>query len=366
MLESSHSPCGSFACRLAKLVFLNLKLELLMTNPGKDFQVLVVDDSLASRQQLEAVLKDQPYSVLFAENGRQAMELYAQHLPQLVLTDWIMPDIAGPDLCRRIRREFHGSYTYMILLTCKTEKSSVVEGLKSGADDYLGKPFDPEELLARIAAGRRVAQMNREMEQRNRILEQIAHTDQLTSLPNRRAVELWTERQLQGALRHGFPLWLVLSDLDEFKQVNDAHGHAAGDAVLKKYAEMLKKNTRSADICGRLGGDEFIQVVTHVPREGIQVVIHHLRQELESAQFTFRGASAKITASFGIAGLEGRKNMSFGDLLVAADDALYSVKRSGRNQIKLEDPSKPSPIPGGMDVPRLRKDTVRLCCNVND
>jgi len=308
-----------------------------MTNPGKDFQVLVVDDSQASRQHVEAVLRGQPYSVLFAENGRQAMDLYAQHLPQLVLTDWIMPDIAGPDLCRRIRREFHGSYTYMILLTCKTEKSSVVEGLKSGADDYLSKPFDPEELLARIAAGRRIAQMNREMEQRNRVLEQIAHTDKLTSLPNRRAVGIWTDRQLQGALRHSFPVWLVLSDLDQFKSVNDSPGHAAGDAVLKKYAELLKRNTRSADICGRLGGDEFIHVITHVPRDDLVVVVENLRRQLEALEFTFGGELVKVTASFGIAGLDGRKNMSFGDLLVAADDALYSVKRSGRNQIKLED-----------------------------
>ncbi|MBZ5526442.1 MAG: diguanylate cyclase [Acidobacteriia bacterium] len=311
-----------------------------MKFPGKDFQVLVVDDSLASRQTVEAALKGQPYTVHFAENGRQALQLYAEHLPHLVITDWIMPDIAGPDLCRRIRREFHGSYTYLILLTCKTAKTSVVEGLESGADDYLSKPFDPAELLARIAAGRRIAQMNREMEQRNRVLEQIAHTDQLTLLPNRRAVEIWTDRQLQGALRHGFPLWLVLSDLDQFKQVNDSHGHAAGDLVLKKYAELLKHNTRSADICGRLGGDEFIHVITHVPRGGIVVVVENLRRQLEELEFTFGGELVKVTASFGIAGLDGRKTLKFGDLLVAADDALYAVKRSGRNQIKLEEPVK--------------------------
>jgi len=144
-----------------------------------------------------------------------------------------------------------------------------VKGLAAGADDYLTKPFDPAELLARIGVGRRIIDLHRQIDAKNKLLEEMAHSDPLTGLPNRRAIEEWASRQLRGAVRHGFPYWVVLVDLDTFKSINDTHGHIGGDALLQKFAEILKTVIRASDICGRLGGDEFLLVITHVEAESI-------------------------------------------------------------------------------------------------
>ena len=139
--------------------------------------------------------------------------------------------------------------------------------LTAGADDYLTKPFHARELLARLGVGRRLVNLHRQLEAKNLLLEELALTDGLTGLPNRRAVEAWAVRQLKGAARHGFPFWVALADLDRFKKVNDTYGHDAGDTVLKKFAEILKANTRSSNMCARFGGEEFLLVLTHVNKK---------------------------------------------------------------------------------------------------
>lgn len=306
-----------------------------MSDPGQGFQVLVVDDSVVSRKLVENTLSNGPYTLLFAKDGREALELFAQHLPHLVITDWMMPDISGVELCRKIREEYQGSYTYIILLTSVTEKESVVQGLSAGADDYLTKPFHSDELLARIGVGRRITQLNREIAAKNMLLEEIAHTDPLTGLPNRRAIEMWADRQLKGAERHGYPMWVVLADLDAFKPVNDTYGHEAGDRVLRRFAEVLRANTRAADICGRMGGDEFIHVASHAEKENVERVVGRLREQIAAQEFVFGGKSVSVTASFGAAVCQGNPTPEFGALVAAADEALYAAKRAGGNQMKL-------------------------------
>jgi two-component system cell cycle response regulator len=164
-----------------------------------------------------------------------------------------MPGITGIELCAQIRGN-RNSYTYIILLTSNAHKDHIISGLAAGADDYLTKPFHSGELLARVAVGRRIVELHREIQAKNRLLEELALTDPLTVLPNRRAVEEWAMRQLSGAARHGFPFWVVMADLDAFKSVNDTYGHEAGDVVLKKFADVLKANTRTSNMCGRIGG----------------------------------------------------------------------------------------------------------------
>jgi two-component system, cell cycle response regulator len=307
---------------------------------AQDLQVLVVDDSPVYRKLVEHALEGSPYSIMFAKSGGEALELFARHLPAFVITDWMMPDLSGLDLCQRLRADVHRGYTYIILLTSIAEKDNVVKGLASGADDYLTKPFDPGELLARIGVGRRIIDLHRQIDAKNKLLEEMAHSDALTGLPNRRAIEEWAARQLRAAARHGFPYWVVLADLDSFKSINDTYGHVGGDAMLQKFADILKTVIRASDICGRLGGDEFLMVITHVESEAIFKTVESFREKLAAQQFELGFERVSITASFGIAGLRRKENIDFTTLLRRADKALYAAKNAGRNLIRLE-PEQP-------------------------
>lgn len=215
------------------------------------FRVLVADDSAVYRKLVEQSLADEDCRVLFASRGKEAIEIFERVRPRLVITDWMMPDLTGIEFCQRIRAGEKSSYTYVIVVTSQAEKDMVVKGLSSGADDYLTKPFDRDELLARVRVGRRLIDLHRQLEAKNQLLEELALTDALTGLPNRRAIEEWALRQLSGAARHGFPLWVVMIDLDHFKRVNDGYGHDAGDRVLKRFADILKRNTRLSNLSGR-------------------------------------------------------------------------------------------------------------------
>jgi len=306
-----------------------------MTERAAHEQVLVVDDSAVSRKLLEHALENQPYDVHYAKDGAEGLRLFDEHAPPLVITDWMLPDISGPELCQKIRAGAKG-YTYIVILTSNSDKQDLVQGLAAGADDYLTKPFDAGELQARMGVGRRSVEMHREIADKNKQLEELALTDHLTGLPNRRAVEEFAERQLRGAVRHKFSLWVMLPDLDTFKSVNDEFGHAAGDEVLKRFAEILKANTRAADICGRLGGDEFVLVVSHVTKEDVARTAERLREEFACEKFKFGGKSVRVTASFGIAGFQGVGLPELRQLLDRADRELYAAKQAGRNQISIE------------------------------
>jgi two-component system cell cycle response regulator len=304
----------------------------------QQIRVLVADDSAVSRKLVEQTLSEKQYSMVFAKSGRETVNFFTEHHPALVIVDWIMPDLTGIEICKHIRSKAHASYTYIILLTGKSAKESVVEGLAAGADDYLTKPFHPEELIARVGVGLRIIGLQREIEVKNAMLQELALTDPLTSLPNRRAIEDWAARQLSGAARYGFPFWVALADLDHFKTVNDTYGHDAGDIVLKAFSQILKTKSRRSDICGRLGGEEFLFVLTHATKEDSKRVIECVRAELEVMKFNFNGNSLTVTASFGLAGFAGTKAPDFNRLVAQADSALYSAKRLGRNRVEVADP----------------------------
>ena len=299
-------------------------------------QVLVVDDSPVYRKLIEHTLEDGGYAPLFAKTGSEALELYGQHAPAIVITDWMMPDFSGPELCERIRGHSQRAYTYIIVLTSISEKDNVVKGLAAGADDYLTKPFDPGELLARIGVGRRTIGLHREIEAKNKLLEEMAHTDSLTGLPNRRAIEEWAARQLRGAARHGFAIWVANADLDNFKSINDSYGHDAGDRVLQEFGEVLRESTRASDISGRMGGDEFLLVMTHLDEKSTRLTVERLRKQFAEVKFSFGADVVSVTASFGIAGFQGKEPPDFAKLVRQADKAMYSGKRAGRNQVTVE------------------------------
>jgi len=297
---------------------------------SEQLRILVADDSPVYRKAVEHALKNEAYSLLFAKNGNDALQMILESQPHLVISDWMMPDLSGPQLCRLIRQASNTRYTYIILLTSSSDLEKLVEGLRSGADDYLTKPFHEKELLARIGVGRRIISMHREIEAKNRLLEETARTDHLTGIPNRRAVEEFAAKQISGAARYKFSVWVIAADLDRFKFINDTYGHSAGDKVIRHFANILKANTRAADICGRLGGDEFVLMLTHSARNDIRVLVDRLRMALASHDFGFDGSKVHVTASFGFAGFETADARDFAQLLAEADADLYREKSKGR------------------------------------
>lgn len=297
--------------------------------------ILAADDSAVFRRLIQRSLVDENCALVFAKDGQQAVDLFAEHKPAVLITDWTMPDISGIELCQRVRRDFREHYPYIILLTGHTEKEQVIRGLSAGADDYLTKPFHAGELQARVRVGLRIADLHQQLVEKNHQLEELALTDSLTGLPNRRAVEIWARHQVSAATRHKFPLWVVMADLDRFKKINDTHGHDAGDSVLKTFAEIVRSNTRQSNMCGRLGGEEFIMIITHVEEcDKVLVPIERIRTQLGEIHFTSGGgAEFRCTASFGIAGTKGAMSFSFEHLLLWADKALYDAKHAGRNRV---------------------------------
>jgi two-component system, cell cycle response regulator len=315
-----------------------------MSQTDGKYKVLVVDDSPVYRKLVEQLLAMEAYTLLFARNGAEALEMFHDETPCMVVTDLMMPDISGLELCRRIRADRTRPYTYVILMTSNKEKGSVVKGLQAGADDYLTKPFDPGEMLARMEVGRRIIDLNRELAAKSLKLEEAARTDPLTGLPNRRAIEEWASKQLRGAARHGFSLWVVVGDIDNFKRINDTFGHDAGDIVLQTFAAVLKKNTRASDICGRLGGDEFLLVITHGAVEAVEETVNRFREQFAALSFPLRGQSVSVTASFGVAGFTGKEMHDFTMLVRKADQMLYEAKRGGRNLVRAALPEEKAQI----------------------
>ena len=304
-----------------------------MAETSQEIRVLVVDDSPISRKLLEHTLAEAPYTLSFAKDGADALRLFAERPPDLVIADWELPDIPGPELCRIVRTKFDGAYTYLMLLTSNSDKKSIAEGLAAGADDYLTKPFDAGELRARIGVGRRVIEMHREIEAKTKALSLDARTDPLTGLANRRAVEEWSVKQISGAVRHGYPIWVVLADLDSYKPATDLFGHAAGDAMLQAFGEIIKKNTRVSDMCGHMGGDQFIFVISHVSRENMNLVLNRLRDKIANHDFSFHDVALPLFANFGLAGSEGGERLELRTMLQQADGALLEAKRAAQTPL---------------------------------
>jgi two-component system cell cycle response regulator len=309
-----------------------------LSSGATGIKVLVADDSPVYRKLVEQALSPESCQVLFAKSGHEALEIFARERPSLVVTDWLMPDLSGIELCQKIRASGETPYTYVIILTTIAEKDKVVKGLSAGADDYLTKPFHREDFLARVHVGQRLLDLHRQIEEKNRLLEELALSDPLTGLPNRRAIDSWAAHQLSGAARHGFSVWVTVIDLDHFKHVNDAYGHDAGDAVLRRFAEILRAHTRLSDISGRIGGEEFLQILTHTTAADIRVVLERIRQQLASERFWFSGSAVNVTASFGSAGFggQGKNPPGLNELMTQADAALYRAKHLGRNRIEID------------------------------
>ena len=201
---------------------------------------LIVEDDPVSRRVLESCLREWNYRVIALDNGLDAWSLLQQQdAPQMVILDWMMPGLDGIELCRRIRSHKTGPYKYVLLLTAKGRKEDVVAGLDAGADDYLTKPFDVNELRARVRSGKRILELQDASLRVQTALQFESAHDHLTGLWNRGAIMDLLHRETQRSERTGDPLGIMMADLDHFKRINDSYGHQTGDAVLREVARRL-------------------------------------------------------------------------------------------------------------------------------
>jgi two-component system, cell cycle response regulator len=297
-------------------------------------KVLVAEDDQTSRFLLVSFLKKWGYEVLVAENGEQAWkQLQLRDGPRLAILDWMMPGLDGPEICRRVR-EGEGpeaEYSYLILLTAKTETENVVTGMEAGADDYIVKPFDAQELRVRVRAGERIVQLHLSLLDLKKELQLQATIDPLTGVLNRRALLNAMEAEIARARRSGHPLTLSLLDLDHFKRVNDTYGHAAGDLVLRECVERVEAGLRHYDTVGRFGGEEFVVLAPNLSQDAAATVFDRIRRSIRETPFMFDGFALSISVTQGVVTWDGEVDTD--EWLRAADAALYAAKHAGRDRV---------------------------------
>lgn len=300
-------------------------------------KILVAEDDFTSRQILSGLLAKWGYETIVVENGKDALdELSKPRAPLLAVLDWIMPEMDGIEVVEKMRGMGRKALPYIIMLTSRDEKTRIAEALNAGSNDYICKPYDNEELRARINVGKRVVQLQNdlmkrleELSQANDTINRLAHTDELTGLANRRAFNERLEEEIYSSRRHGFPLSIIMSDIDHFKSVNDDYGHETGDRVLKAFAGIMNKITRVDDFTARWGGEEFIVLLPHCEIDEAFEVAERMRIGFQDAEI--EGINSSLSSSFGVAQL---KSDDTKDRFISrSDEALYRAKQAGRNRV---------------------------------
>jgi diguanylate cyclase (GGDEF)-like protein len=300
-------------------------------------KILVAEDDTTSLFMLQSLLEKWGYDVVALTDGVEALSaMNGESPPLLAVLDWMLPGLNGPEICRRLRmveEERRGRpYQYIIILTVKGEKENVVAGLDSGADDYITKPFDSQELQMRIRVGERILSLQEQ-------LRKAALFDPLTGLPNRKAAITGLEGEIARSERSEEPFAIALLDLDHFKEVNDCYGHATGDSVLAEAARRMRSAVRSYDLVGRYGGEEFLLVFPGLKGDDALRICERVCSVIEKKPFfpvfsEGNGVPFTVTASLGVcewnSGFTGPDEM-----LMKADQALYRAKRKGRNAVCL-------------------------------
>jgi two-component system cell cycle response regulator len=296
-------------------------------------RILIAEDDPTSRLLLQKVLARWDYEVIVTEDGAEAWRtLQADDAPRLAILDWMMPGLDGVEVCRRARARETEKPPYVILLTARGGKDDIVLGLDARADDYLGKPYDSEELHARVEVGRRFIELNERLVEAQRALEVLARTDALTGIMNRGAIMKRLDEEMARARRENSTLSVGMLDIDRFKRVNDAHGHAAGDTVLREVVERVLAMLRPYDLLGRFGGEEFLVIVPGADSSEALEVFERIRAAVSASPMKMEDFELTVTVSLGGATNAGEPvNL----LLVRADDALYRAKGLGRNPVAI-------------------------------
>jgi len=299
--------------------------------------VLIAEDDPLFRRILERWFQQWDYRVTAVENGLDAWEvLQRDDAPQLAILDWMMPGMDGIELCRRIRSRDQSPYRYVLLLTAKDDKQDVIAGLEAGADDYLTKPFDVDELRARVRAGKRILDLQAALIHAQDELQSAALHDSLTGLWNRGAVLDLLRREVCRRQRTGDALGVMMVDIDYFKKINDTHGHLIGDAVLQEVTRRLAADVRPYDVVGRYGGEEFLIVFPGCNMPDLVVGAERLRHCIADQPIETSVGQIPVTLSLGLASVEQGENEILGceSFLQRADAALYAAKARGRNRVE--------------------------------
>jgi two-component system, cell cycle response regulator len=295
--------------------------------------ILLAEDSAVYRHLIKSHLDEWGFDLVCAKDGRAAWKLLTQpDAPRLALLDWVLPEIDGVELCRRLRSRSSAPYTYTILLTAKSRKQEMLEAMDAGADDFLSKPFDPLELKASLLVGKRIVSLQEKLVSANNALQFAACHDFLTGVWNRAEIFAFLQRELARAKRDHSPVGVVLLDVDHFKQVNDNFGHETGDFVLKEIASRLTLSGREYDGIGRYGGEEFLLIIPGCDLETTVRIADRVRNLIAITPILTPRGEMHVTVSMGVTVAQTSADPEFS--LRNADSALYEAKRRGRNRVE--------------------------------
>jgi two-component system, cell cycle response regulator len=298
-------------------------------------RILVAEDNPVFQSMLRNMLSKWGYEIVMADNGRDAWRILQEDpVPNLAILDWMMPGLDGVEVCRRVREAAQQRYIYVLLLTAKTEQKDLVEGMEAGADDYITKPFNTHELRVRLRAGRRILELQEQLLHAQDALREQATHDGLTELWNRTSILEILEKEAARSEREQSPLAVLMADLDYFKQINDRHGHLAGDIVLRETARRLRAQIRTYDAIGRYGGEEFLVVLPGCDQSGGLTQAERLRESIHCEPFATTAGEIPVTCSFGLCWTDRPELAGTNNLLRSADAALYKAKRMGRNRVE--------------------------------
>jgi two-component system cell cycle response regulator len=301
-----------------------------------EFTIAVVDDDAAIRRLVRLFLKRAGYDTLECTTGQEAREALTTKPWDLAILDRRLPDMDGVVLAQELKANSDFRTRYIIMLTGEDEQADKIEGLELGADDYITKPFQYPELLARIRAGKRIVDLQKELLETNKRLELLSITDGLTKLHNHRHFQDELARAFEESQRYQRPLSLAMIDIDFFKKFNDTHGHAVGDDVLKRAAELYRASVRSTDLVARYGGEEFAVMMPETSLDDGIAFAEKIRHLIETTPLQTQAGALNVTVSIGVASVPQSRIHTAKELIVAADKALYRAKRNGRNQVQAE------------------------------
>jgi two-component system cell cycle response regulator len=300
------------------------------------FKVAIVDDDAAIRRLVRLFIQRAGYETLECTTGEEARRRLVAEPWDLAILDRRLPDLDGVLLCHELKSNPDFRARYIIMLTGETEQEDKVQGLELGADDYITKPFQYPELMARIRAGKRIVDLQKELMETNRRLELLSITDGLTKLNNHRYFQDELLRAFEESSRYQRPLSLAMIDIDFFKKINDTHGHAIGDDVLKAVSNLFRESIRSTDLVARYGGEEFAVMMPETELDDAITFAEKIRALVAEKAIDTQAGPVPATVSIGVASVPFTRVRGPKELIVAADKALYRAKKAGRNQVHAE------------------------------